>query len=143
MEATEHYVYEKWCVTQGRVKVVWIDDTGIPGTLGIIATIESLPMPVATVWWRFSDHTDRIAILNSYVMEAFRRMGLRTLLHQAMVFRYPAFTITTQSANDKSKPWLEKNGFVKTQGGWHCPPQEPAAAKPGRSVAKQKRAKAK
>lgn len=92
--------------------------TSIPGTWALECVWDHVPLPVGTVWFQWTAK-EQISILNSYVPEAYRRLGVRTFLHETLISRYGKNLkiIHTQSGTEFSKPWLVKMGFRKTKSG--------------------------
>lgn len=83
------------------------------------AYIHDLPQPVGLVWYGFFGGNKTIVILDSYVMEKYRRLGIRTKIHNVMIESYKncISTIMTQAGTKYSLPWLKKMKFKQNQDG--------------------------
>lgn len=112
---------EKRDIILGRLAPLWID-SGIPGTNITSATLPSMPMPVGTVWWRFTEK-NKLSILWSFVVDPLRRCGIRTYIHEQMRLAYPTCVFTTNEGNRLSTPWLKKMGFTRGPHCWALPPK--------------------
>ncbi len=73
------------------------------------------PMPLCTLWLRWEDPQERttLKILNCYVPESFRRLGLLTWTFEETCRRLRCRFVTTERGTEFSLPWLAKMGFVK------------------------------
>lgn len=96
-------------------------DTGVPGCFVIQLAIPSLPFPIATVWYRWIGNSTA-EILHSFVIERYRRHGLRTALHEQMIAVYKPHLkqIITANGTKEGIAWLEAAGFRKDRrtGDW-------------------------
>lgn len=78
-------------------------------------------MPICTIWLRWQDAEEKttLEILNAYVPERLRRLGLLTWTFNAMLPSLKARFIVTERGTEYSEPWLLKTGFRKhRERGW-------------------------
>jgi GNAT superfamily N-acetyltransferase len=115
--------YEKEQVQRRNMQWTHLNETGIPGTEAFIATVNSMPMPVGIIWFRWNTRRT-IGIMNIYVLESLRRQGVATWLHNKLVEVISPDCVYTMSANDMSEPWLTKLGYEKADDGWYLYPQK-------------------
>lgn len=105
-------------VKNGQLRFAFVTDSGVPGTMCLVAIIPSSPIPVGIVWYRVGE-VNRLDILSSYVEPRLRRLGIRTAIHERMFYSYSTVTkYYTGQGNEMSTPWLKKNGFKKSADGW-------------------------
>lgn len=72
--------------------------------------------PIGAVWFRWWGKTNGICeILHSFVHHQFRRRGVRTRMHRAIIQFFPDIRrFTTCIAADRApEAWLKKMGFKK------------------------------
>jgi len=68
-------------------------------------------MPIGVMWYRH-EVADRVAILNIYVHEEFRRMKVATRLLEFLVGAYTTTSeVVTGFVNELSEPWCVACGF--------------------------------
>lgn len=92
--------------------------TGIPGTFTIEAYHRDFPMPIGTVWYQFSGR-HILDSLNSFVDERFRRCGVRTYLHEKLLYTYPTVTRFQSGGGTKfGIAWMKAMKFKQTDHGW-------------------------
>lgn len=98
----------------------FVETTGIPGTLSVIATEKSMPYPLAVVWYRWGYKSDVIEILNSYVTVPMRRQGIRTKINTLLFEDYgeDVQEIVTQSATADGEKWMLATGYKNLQKYW-------------------------
>lgn len=98
----------------------WHYEPGCPGTVAVVATIPSMPLPMGIVWIRFpGNHT--IETLGSFVDSRVRRCGVRTAIHRFMLSTWPEVRkVITTSGTDYGLPWMKATGFRfrETTGDW-------------------------
>ena len=90
---------------------------GVVGTFVCEAVWDHSPMPVCSRWVRWEDkERTTLMILNSYVPERMRRLGLSTWTFEEMIKRLPSSArfIVTDKGTEFSEPWLVKMGFVRS-----------------------------
>ncbi len=114
-------LYKRWRrerkQARKKLQFEYLDHSQVPGTMQLAGFIGALPWPIGTVWYRFSG-LKQIEVIHSYTIRWARRLGVRTALHREMLRGYPGFSITTAEANQRSRPWLKKQGFKKKRRGW-------------------------
>lgn len=79
------------------------------------------PMPLCTLWLRWDDAESKttLRILNAYVPETFRRLGLLTWTFDATCANLRCRFVVTEKGTEFSEPWLVKTGFLKSKtNGW-------------------------
>lgn len=88
-----------------------------PGTMLVRATVPSFPFPVGVVWFRFEPNAT-ISVYQSFVTDHFRRCGVRSAIHRAMLARYPSVrrVVTGRSTAD-GQAWLAATGFRRLSNG--------------------------
>jgi hypothetical protein len=113
---------EKWYAKEIRDRSalsISYRQTGCPGCDVVEAIWNKSPCPIGTVWYTWRGK-GTIELLSSYVMNHYRRMGVRTYLHEWIISSYPNLkAITTSEGTKDSLPWLKKMGFKKNDAdGW-------------------------
>ncbi len=90
----------------------------IPGAIMVMATVETMPMPVGTLWFNHGDGST-VSILSAYVEKYVRRCGVLTALTDAVIDAYPHLnTVTTGRAwSQSSKRWMLKQGYKQRKDG--------------------------
>jgi len=80
------------------------------------------PMPICTLWLRWEDTKKRttLEILNCYVPERFRRLGLLTWTFDKTLKHFQTIKfVATDHGTEFSEPWLVKTGWRKhRKHGW-------------------------
>ena len=102
--------------------------TTVPGCKVIEAVWEDDVHPIGSVWFIRRGHAT-IEICESYVPLCYRRLGIRTFLHEKMLESHPSIVaFVTAASTSESKPWLLKMGFKRSPAdGWRlCIPRLPA-----------------
>lgn len=90
------------------------------GVWALYAFYEGWSVPIGTVYYRHS-WGNALEMLDSFVITAARRQGVRTAMHNELIRGYPSITsIVTETGNKKSTPWMLKNGYKQTSKGWKC-----------------------
>ncbi len=99
----------------------WWRESSVKGTLVYEALIPLHPMPVCSVWARWTGNAT-IEILQSFTIKRFRRMGYRTFLHNEIVKHSPKarWIMTSGGSKDGGQAWMEKAGFWQEEhtGDW-------------------------
>lgn len=109
----KHWYYEQVRARRGMTSKI-ISST-IPGTFIIEATIEFMPVAIGTVWFTWYGNK-ALETLQSYVHHQFRRLGVRTWLHEELIKAYPVVEkFVTLGTTPCSKPWLKKMGYKKDE----------------------------
>lgn len=106
---TEEKLLASVKASEGFIKVRY---SSVPGTFVTEYCNPAIPLPVGTVWWRWGCSSGTIEVLNSFVLEFCRRLGVRTRIHEWMIKKYEGCSsIVTYTGNEMSEPWLKKNKF--------------------------------
>lgn len=105
------------------VKWQWQEETGVPGTYALIGTHKASPSPVCIVWWRFAFKAKAIEIVDSFVREQSRRIGVRTAANDFMFANFDADKVTeivTQGGTDSGAKWMKAVGYQRAKDGhWY------------------------
>lgn len=111
---------EEWFYPQVRARQGMYTKTimsTIPGTYLLEATIDFMDTPIGLLYHKWSGN-QAIEILQSYVHHQFRRLGVRTWMHEQLCATYPSCRkIVTFGTTKDSKPWIRKMGFKKDEFG--------------------------
>ena len=93
--------------------------SGVPGCSVIEALWDKNPCPIGSVWYSFRGKAT-IEVLSSYVMNRYRRLGVRNYLHEKILESYPKLkVIVTGEGTKDSLPWLKKMGYKQNEAdGW-------------------------
>lgn len=89
----------------------------IPGSFTVEAYHDDCPMPLAVVWYGFFG-LQGIQIQNSFTFEHVRRSGLRTYLHETMLYGYPGHYILSGAGTKSGEAWMKAIGYRRTKAGW-------------------------
>lgn len=92
-----------------------IYNSSVPGTFIMEATINFMPSAIGVLWFKWCSNQG-LEILQSYVHHQFRRLGVRTWMHEQLQKAYPTVRkFVTLGTTKDSKPWLKKMGFKKDE----------------------------
>lgn len=100
-------------ITHGEYDVDVLDSV-VPGTFACCLTVPMMPMPLGTVYYRHVGNADKggaVEIVDSFTSKEFRRIGIRTAIHDTMLEWWPDTAFFTGQGNEKSEAWLKKMGF--------------------------------
>ena len=93
-----------------RLQMFWMR-ASVPGTFLVECYADSLPAPVATVYFRFIRSGHQIDILSSNVNTAFRRQGIRSAMNDTLRHWYDDKHIVSDSATDDGKKFMKAYGY--------------------------------
>jgi hypothetical protein len=110
-------------VKAGKLAWQFQGDTGIPGTLAVLATHPSMPYPIGALWFRWRD-AETLDIMNVWTFEPLRRCGIASYLFKQLPSVYPGVRrIWSQHGTESGAPWMRANGFIQRPDGWHYRPK--------------------
>ncbi len=109
-------------IKKGNLDYGFQVDTSCPGTLSISATNRLLPYPVGMLWFRWRGGY-AVDIMNIYVVDDLRRLGIATFMFRKMVALYNQVDeVYTQQGSTLGTQWLKSAGFKKRKKGWYFTP---------------------
>ena len=102
------------------LKYQHLEDSGIPGTNMLIATMPCFVYPLGIIWYSVRAKRQRaeIKIVHTYVHEQLRRCRIRSRLHGYLLTLYHPYCVTTQLAKGPAEKCLLSMGFKYKNGEW-------------------------
>lgn len=95
----------------------WVEITPIGyGCKQATLWVTGWPIPAGVVWFLAFDNekAGTLQVLHSYTLPEWRRKGVRSAIHQAMLDSTPGALILTGSPSTESgEAWMKSQGFKK------------------------------
>ncbi len=83
------------------------------GLMAVEASVESLPGPIAFVYFRFDGNNTYATVMQSFVHDAMRRNGIRTQINNWLFKTYPQLThiVTERGSPEGGEAFMKASGY--------------------------------